>query len=90
MPRKMARSGCPTAVRARRTAIAVGTARQLCGRAGKPPVFTPTRVSSGESRLNRHAAPQTINSAENQIRAGQILWPKRGSNDGWQQSWRPM
>jgi hypothetical protein len=57
MPRKMARSGCPTAVRARRMAIAVGTARQLCGRAGKPPVFTPTRVSSGESRLesDQHA-----------------------------------
>jgi hypothetical protein len=44
----------------------------------------------GHYRLNRHAAPPTINSAQNQIKAGRILWPKRGSNDGWQQSWRPM
>jgi hypothetical protein len=52
MPRKMARSGCPTAVRARGVVAAVGTARQSCGRPGKPPIFTPTRDSSGESRFN--------------------------------------
>jgi hypothetical protein len=51
MPRKMARSGCATTVRACGMVAAVGTARQSCGRAGKAPILMPTRVSSGESRL---------------------------------------
>jgi hypothetical protein len=53
MPRKMARPGCPTAVRARAMVAAVGTARRSCRRAGKPPTFTPTRDSSGESRIRK-------------------------------------
>ena len=43
MPRKMARSGRPPAVRARGMAAAVGTARRSCGKARKARTF-PTKT----------------------------------------------
>src|SRR5215471_19846190 len=52
MPRKIARSSCPTAVRAPGMVTAVGTARRSCGKAGKARIFTPIQDSSGESRFN--------------------------------------
>jgi hypothetical protein len=48
MPRKTARSSCPTAVRAPGMVTAVGTARRSCGKAGKAQIFTPIQDSSGE------------------------------------------
>jgi hypothetical protein len=53
MPRKMARSGWPTAVRARGMVATVGTARRSCGMAGKAQIFTSVRSSSGECRFRR-------------------------------------
>ena len=57
MPRKTARSSCPTAVRAPGMVTAVGTARRSCGKAGKARIFTPIQDSSGESRLTASIHP---------------------------------
>jgi pimeloyl-ACP methyl ester carboxylesterase len=51
MPGKMDISRCSTAVWAPGMAPAVGTAPRYCGKAGKARTFTPSRDSSGESRL---------------------------------------
>jgi hypothetical protein len=51
MPRKMARPGCPTAVRAREMVAAVGTARRSCRKARKATKSAPPWGSSGESLL---------------------------------------
>jgi hypothetical protein len=51
MPGKMARSGCPTAVRARRMVAAVGTAPSVAGGPENRQYSRQLGNSSGESRL---------------------------------------
>ena len=52
MPAKMSRSAPRPPFRLREVSIAVRTLRLSCRKAGKAPIFTPVRESSGESRLN--------------------------------------
>ena len=51
MPAKMSRSAPRPPFRLREVSIAVRTLRLSCRKAGKAPIFTPVRESSGESRL---------------------------------------
>jgi hypothetical protein len=51
MPAKMSRSAPRPRFRLREVSIAVRTLRLSCRKAGKAPIFTPVRESSGESRL---------------------------------------
>ena len=51
MPAKMSRSTPRPPFRLREVSIAVRTLRLSCRKAGKAPIFTPVRESSGESRL---------------------------------------
>src|SRR6478672_3674398 len=53
MPAKMSRSAPRPPFRLREVSIAVRTLRLSCRKAGKAPIFTPVRESSGESRLKR-------------------------------------
>ena len=55
MPAKMSRSAPRPPFRLREVSIAVRTLRLSCRKAGKAPIFTPVRESSGESRFNRLA-----------------------------------
>jgi hypothetical protein len=50
MPAKMSRSAPRPPFRLREVSIAVRTLRLSCRKAGKAPIFTPVRESSGESR----------------------------------------
>src|ERR1700738_3077728 len=52
MPAKMSRSAPRPPFRLREVSIAVRTLRLSCRKAGKAPIFTPVRESSGESRLS--------------------------------------
>ena len=51
MPAKMSRSAPRPPFRLREVSIAVRTLRLSCRKAGKAPIFTPVRESSGESRF---------------------------------------
>src|SRR6476660_1721003 len=51
MPAKMSRSAPRPPFRLREVSIAVRTLRLSCRKAGKAPIFTPVRESSGESRI---------------------------------------
>src|SRR6185437_5592289 len=51
MPSKMSRSAPRPPFRLREVSIAVRTLRLSCRKAGKAPIFTPVRESSGESRV---------------------------------------
>ena len=53
MPAKMSRSAPRPPFRLREVSIAVRTLHLSCRNAGKAPIFTPVRESSGESRFNR-------------------------------------
>src|SRR6185437_3248693 len=53
MPAKMSRSAPRPPFRLREVSIAVRTLRLSCRKAGKAPIFTPVRESSGESRFNQ-------------------------------------
>src|SRR6476660_8433395 len=64
MPAKMSRSAPRPPFRLREVSIAVRTLRLSCRKAGKAPIFTPVRESSGESRLNRSADVADRHSAE--------------------------
>ena len=52
MPAKMSRSAPRPPFRLREVSIAARTLRLSCRKAGKAPIFTPVRESSGESRLS--------------------------------------
>ena len=52
MPAKMSRSAPRPPFRLREVSIAVRTLRLSCRKAGKAPIFTPVRESSGESRFS--------------------------------------
>ena len=52
MPRKMARSAPRTPSELPKALVTVDTARRSCGKAGKAQIFTPSRGSSGESRIS--------------------------------------
>ena len=56
MPAKMSRSAPRPPFRLREVSIAVRTLRLSCRKAGKAPIFTPVRESSGESRLEAKRA----------------------------------
>jgi hypothetical protein len=52
MPGKMARSAPRPPFGLPEVLVAIHTSRQPCRKAGKAPIFTPIRESSGESRVN--------------------------------------
>ena len=56
MPAKMSRSAPRPPFRLREVSIAVRTLRLSCRKAGKAPIFTPVRESSGESRVRQRGA----------------------------------
>ena len=58
MPAKMSRSAPRPPFRLREVSIAVRTLRLSCRKAGKAPIFTPVRESSGESRVKLLGRPK--------------------------------
>ena len=75
MPAKMSRSAPRPPFRLREVSIAVRTLRLSCRKAGKAPIFTPVRESSGESRfILMHPIIPRKSDLEQTMTKGTVKW----------------
>src|ERR1700726_1442897 len=74
MPAKMSRSAPRPPLRLREVSIAVRTLRLSCRKAGKAPIFTPGRESSGESRMKTVDFVSATHAISTDV--GAISWAK--------------